>query len=233
MTVMFRGKPACECLAEWLPVFEAELIRRGVVRESIDIAQLIGGAEESAGTHSEGGAWDIWQHDPVTQMVGREMGAATFNRVTGSFANNKHTHGVLNGCPHNGPARYQITALAAGYDGLGRGGYGGRDTGPGPQHLRTWREGIAWAKTLQEEDMSQHAEQLDRIEKKVDRSIEIARDQRQRTLKQTQRIVKRLNELIASTSDDATKRDLRAAVADITAEVDELAADLAADDAQA
>ena len=31
-TVWFRGRPACPCLAEWLPVFEAELIRRGVIK---------------------------------------------------------------------------------------------------------------------------------------------------------------------------------------------------------
>ena len=153
-TVWFRGHPACPCLAEWLPVFEAELLRRGVIKHSIDIAQLIGGADASAGTHSMGGAFDIWQHDPVTVEVARQMGAATWARTTGSFANNRHTHGVLNECPHNGPARYQIGALAAGYDGLGYAGRGSSDPGPGPRLLRTWREGIAWAKQLQEEDMA-------------------------------------------------------------------------------
>ncbi len=49
-TVWFRGKPACPCLAEWLPHFEAELIRRGVIKESIDIAQLIGGAVATSRT---------------------------------------------------------------------------------------------------------------------------------------------------------------------------------------
>lgn len=150
--VWFRGKPACPCLAEWLPVFEAELLRRNVIRESIDIAQLIGSAAASANTHSTGGAFDIWQHDPVTVWVARQMGAdATWARTTGSFANNRHTHGVLTGCPHNSAARYQIDEVRAGGDGLV-----GNTPDPGPRPLsgRTWREGIAWAKQQQEETMT-------------------------------------------------------------------------------
>ena len=153
--VDFRGFPACPCLAAWFPVFERLAIVRGIVRESFDIAQLIGGAVESAGTHSEGGAFDVWQHDPETQRLGREMGAATFNRTTGSFADNRHSHGVLVGCPHNGPARYQIGALELGFNGLGKAGRGGLDTGPGPRKLRTWREGIAWGlEQIERHDMA-------------------------------------------------------------------------------
>lgn len=161
-TVWFRGRPACSCLAEWLPVFEAELIRRGVIRESIDIAQLIGGAKASGGTHSDGGAADIWQHDDLTVWVARQMGAdATWARTTGSFANNRHTHIVLTDCPHNGPARYQIAEVRAGGDGLVG---SAPDPGPRPLSGRTWRQGIAWAKQLQEDDMSQHEDALKRIE---------------------------------------------------------------------
>jgi hypothetical protein len=61
----------------------------------------------------------------------------------------EHTHGVLRGCPHNGPARYQIAAVDAGYNGLGHLGHGARDNGPRPLSHRTWEEGIAWAKALQ------------------------------------------------------------------------------------
>ena len=163
--VDFRGRPACPCLAEWLPVYEAELIRRGVVKQSIDIAQLIGGAEASANTHSKGGAFDIWQHDDVTVWVARQMGAdATWARTTGSFANSRHAHGVLTGCPHNGPARYQIDAVRHGYNGLGSGGRGAPDDGPRPLSDRTWRQGIEWAKAQQEDDMANYADQLDTIE---------------------------------------------------------------------
>jgi hypothetical protein len=164
--VTFRGKPACPCLAEWLPVFEAELIRRGVVNESIDIAQLIGGAAASGGTHALGGAFDIWQHDDVTIWVARQMGAdACWPRTTGAFVNVKHAHGVLRGCDHNGPARYQIAEVDAGGDGL----IGNApDPGPRPLSGRSWREGIAWAKELQEDDMANYAEQLTRIENQND-----------------------------------------------------------------
>ena len=146
MTVIFRGRRACECLAEWLPVFEKELLRRGVIKRNIDIAQLIGGASQSAGTHSKGGAFDIWQRDLTTIKVARQMGADATWKRTPAQGFSYHTHGVLRGCPHNTPARYQIGAVDAGYNGLGRGGRGGRDDGPRPLSGRSWREGIAWAK---------------------------------------------------------------------------------------
>lgn len=149
-TVWFRGKPACPCLAEWLPVFEGELLRRGVVRESIDIAQLIGGAAASGGTHANGGAFDIWQHDETTVWVARQMGAATWAR-TAAQGFDPHAHGVLRGCPHNGPAAYQIAALDSGYNGLGSGGRGAPDDGPRPVPTRTWRDGIAWAQAQEDE----------------------------------------------------------------------------------
>lgn len=141
----FRGKPACDCLVKWLPAYEAELLARGVIKQSIDIAQLIGNAKESAGVHSTGGAFDIWQTQPEAVRIARQMGAdATWARTTGSFATNQHTHGVLRGCPHNGPARYQIDAVDAGFNGLGTGGRGGPDDGPRPLSGRTWQQGIEW-----------------------------------------------------------------------------------------
>lgn len=158
-TVWFRGRPACPCLAEWLPVFEAELRRRGSIRDTIDIAQLIGGAAASGGTHASGGAFDIWQSDWVTVWLARQMGAAAWAR-TRAQGFSPHTHGVLRGCPHNGPAAYQIAALDAGFNGLGSGGRGAPDDGPTPT-TRTWREGIAWAMQFQEDDMK--PEDFDRI----------------------------------------------------------------------
>lgn len=142
----FRGKPACSCLVEWLPVYEAELKRRGVIKHSLDIWQLIGGAKASGGTHSSGGAFDIAQRNATAVKVAREMGAAFWDRPhnwdnRGGMA---HGHGVLNGCPHNGPARYQIAELAAGRNGLAN---RGKDTGPAPRQLRTWKDGIKWAKS--------------------------------------------------------------------------------------
>lgn len=140
----FRGKPACSCLVEWLPVFEAELKRRKVIKHSLDIFQLIGGAKASAGTHRPGGAFDIGQTGDTVELVAREMGAAFWTRTPPKFS--LHGHGVLNGCPHNAGGRYQIAALAGNYNGLGYAGRGGRDDGKGPDKLRTFRQGIVWAK---------------------------------------------------------------------------------------
>ncbi|MBA2952100.1 hypothetical protein GON03_18975 [Nocardioides sp. MAH-18] len=145
-----RGRPACPCLVQWLPVYEAELLRRGVIQFNIDIFQLIGNAPASAGVHSKGGAFDIGQTQREAVEVARQMGAdATWARTTGAFASNRHTHGVLRDCPHNGPARYQIDAVDAGFNGLGREGRGGPDDGPRPLSGRTWREGIEWARRQQ------------------------------------------------------------------------------------
>lgn len=146
--VTYSGLPACECLATWLPEYEAELRRRGLLTGPLRIYQLIGGASASAGTHTQGGAFDI------TDLVGdedvwlaRQMGAdATWARTQDQGFSAPHLHGVLTGCPHNAPARYQIDAVRAGYNGLGKGGRGGLDDGPRPLSGRTWREGIAWAR---------------------------------------------------------------------------------------
>lgn len=139
----FRGKPACDCLARWLPAYEAELQARGLLTGPLHIYQLIGGAAASAGTHSTGGAFDLTDLPGDRDLwVARQMGAdATWSRLT---MDPPHVHGVLRGCPHNAPARYQIDAVDDGYNGLGTGGRGGPDDGPRPLMGRTWQQGIAW-----------------------------------------------------------------------------------------
>lgn len=152
--VDFRGHPACPCLAEWYPVHEAELQRRGILApgQQIRIFQLIGNATASAGVHREGGCGDDDQLSDEAVWVARQMGAdACWSRTTGSFATNKHRHLVLTGCPHNGPARYQIDEVRAGGDGLTG---NAPDPGPRPLSGRTWQEGIEWARQQQEEDMA-------------------------------------------------------------------------------
>lgn len=156
-TVWFRGKLACPCLAQWLPVYEAELQRRGTLVGPLRIYQLIGSASASADTHKDGGAFDITDLIGDTDVwVARQMGAdATWARTVPPFTT-AHLHGVLTGCPHNGPARYQIDEVRAGGDGL----LGNApDPGPRPLSGRTWREGIAWAKQLQEDTMNAAQEQ--------------------------------------------------------------------------
>lgn len=144
----FHGRPACTCLAQWLPAYEAELKRRGLIRYSLDVYQLIGGAVASGGTHATGGAFDLGQTGPEAIWVARQMGAdATWRRRRSQGFDVDHSHGVLRGCPHNGPARYQIDAVDAGFNGLGWMGRGGKDDGPRPLSGRTWQQGIAWAKS--------------------------------------------------------------------------------------
>lgn len=151
----YGGRTACDCLIAWLPVYERMLLAEGVIKQSLDVVQLTGGAPASGGTHTQGGAFDVRQRSATAIRVGREMGAPAFWARTGpDWVGNEHAHGVLLGCPHNGPAAYQLTAQARGYDGLGRAttgpyagmwGYGGRDPHPAAVTRRTWRQGIAWA----------------------------------------------------------------------------------------
>lgn len=154
--VQFRGKPACPCQVAWLPVFEQELKDLGVLKkdESLHIYQLIGGAPQSGGTHTRGGASDFLDlPGEVDIEIARQMGAdATWERHynwdgRGGIA---HVHSVLRDCPHNEPARYQIDAVDDDYNGLGKGGQGARDDGPRPLSGRSWHEGIEWAKARQE-----------------------------------------------------------------------------------
>lgn len=163
----FRGKPACQCLVEWLPVYERLLIHRGVLPAGgrLTIYQLIGKAAASASTHSKGGAFDISNLPGNLDVVlARQMGAdATWHRTRAQGFSVAHLHGVLTGCIHNKPARYQITAVRAGFNGLGWRGRKGKDDGPRPLSGRTWREGIAWAKQQMEDDMPLSDEDIKRI----------------------------------------------------------------------
>lgn len=145
MTTTYRGKPACPCLIAWLPAYEAELRRRGLLKGSLVIYQLIGTAPASAGVHKGGGAYDIAEHDRAQVLIAREMGGASWGRTDAQGFDPEHQHGILRGCPHNLEGGYQITALEAGYNGLGKNGRGGKDDSPKPSAWRTWRQGIAWA----------------------------------------------------------------------------------------
>jgi len=162
--VDFRGLPACPCLAAWLPVYEAELQRRGILTGPLRIYQLIGSYSGSAGTHSTGGAFDILDLPGGEDVwVARQMDAdATWERPynwdgDGGIA---HTHGVLSGCPHNEAARYQIYAVERGENGLAN---HGPDTGPRPLSGRTWRQGIAWAREQEDEMRPEDFDQIREI----------------------------------------------------------------------
>lgn len=160
--VDFRGHPACPCQVKWLPAFEHEAQRRGILTGPLPLSQIIGDAGASANTHSTGGADDTYPLTTVNDvaayvLLSRQMGAdGTWERPwnwdgKGGVA---HVHRVLTGCPHNVAARYQIDAVNRGENGLAN---HGPDTGPRPLSGRTWREGIAWARA-QEDDMPAYRE---------------------------------------------------------------------------
>lgn len=129
---------ACSCLRVWLPAFERLQLARGRIRYNLDIVQLTGDAELSAGTHAQGGTGDVRQVGAGFTLDGRRAGAAWFSRL---WKGNVHSHFVLNGCPHNTPARYQIAEYLRGEDGLAG---DARDTEPRPATLPTWQEGMKW-----------------------------------------------------------------------------------------
>ena len=144
----FRGRPACSCLIKWLPVYERELIDRGLLQVELDIWQLIGAASASANTHKTGGAADLGQFSDEQIRIARKMGAAACDRKPPVFSL-RHNHLVLVGCPHAHPeAKAQVIELNAGGDGL-RGDV--PDYGPraGLFPLCTYEDGIAWAKRNQ------------------------------------------------------------------------------------
>ena len=144
------GDPAMVCphLAAWWPVY-TDLVddRLGV---ALEIIQAKGQGSQSGGTHADGTALDLrtWrftsQQVLVLVALAREMGArATWYRTKAQDFD-PHIHLVLD-CPCKSAADYQTAAVDQGYNGLGTGGRGGRDTHPAPSTRRDYAAGIAWA----------------------------------------------------------------------------------------
>jgi len=148
-TYLYKGLPCCRCLYKWLPVYERELIETGNLVGPLKVYQLIGDAAVSGNTHLGGGAYDVTDgvDGDGDVLIARNMGAAEWTRRPPAFI--LHRHGILRGCPHNKLGTYQIGALDKGFNGLGSGGLGARDDGPRNFEVRTWQEGIRWAKRRQ------------------------------------------------------------------------------------
>jgi hypothetical protein len=146
---LYRGKVACTCLIEWLPVFEQLLLAKRLITSTITILQLTGDYSLSNGIHAGGGVFDIKQYNQATVAVAREMGApATWMRdmlYADGSPGNTHIHGVLLGCPHTSAAAdWQLAEQRAGRDGFAN---PSPDPHPGPVTYRTYTQGIAWART--------------------------------------------------------------------------------------
>lgn len=148
---------SCPCVAEWWPLVQQMAVRRGLVRQKLDVSQggyNVGGVSASAGTHDEGGVLDLRQYSEGVVRLLREAGSAAHHRKSPPF-DSDHTHLCLIGCPHlqGRPTAYrrypigaakQVESYLAGRDGLAM---NGPDTGPQVVPVRTWREGVAWMRS--------------------------------------------------------------------------------------
>jgi hypothetical protein len=146
----------CNCILKALPVVEYRFEKAEWIQH--DFSGLIsqwgyrgGATAASAATHNAGGVLDVrWAlvDSDAKLRVWLEGGIIMFPRYTGSFATNKHGHGVLAGCPHLDPsAARQITSYRNGYDGLAN-----PSRYPGPDvPFRTWqRAQIVYADIVKE-----------------------------------------------------------------------------------
>lgn len=214
----FRGYPACDCLAEWLPVFEATIGR------SPRWFQLVGDAPASAGFHKGGGSADSEPLSESELRIARNMGGAAWNRW---WTNNYHAHTRLNGCPHNSIGQPQVADLNAGRDGTGPlyDNAGVPDNGPRDGvlwPLRTWREGIEWALEQGDEMATEEAQ------KKLDRIIAQGEAAKRRdvALRQIAKSTAEMVEAVAeSQQDEAIKRRITKSRADILAAIEALDAE--------
>lgn len=160
----YAGKPTCSCGAKWLPVFVEYLDVTYDIR--VQFVQLIGSAAASAGTHGGGLCFDLVVTDPgkrtkaeayaLVVKAARQLGAdATWHRPYNWDGRKgmEHIHGLGTGCPHlKAAAKSQQADVRAGLNGLAN---KGKDTGPRPLSGRTWKQGIAFAKSHQKESIMQ------------------------------------------------------------------------------
>lgn len=114
------------------------------------IIQARGGAAASAGTHTDGAAIDVrvWSLTKAQRrrivLLARECGfPASWDRA---WPGNEHLHLAADIPGVWTRASYQVTAVKAGFNGLGSGGRGGRDDGPKPSAWRNTDTGAAWAR---------------------------------------------------------------------------------------
>lgn len=121
MSVIFRGGRTCTCVAESLPWVEYDMIRRGLIKQSIDVFQLgynNGGVAQSAGTHDAGGCTDVGQYSDEQIRVWRLWGW-TMQHRTPAQGFSHHAHGWPRGCTHlSAGAKHQAWQWENGTNGL-------------------------------------------------------------------------------------------------------------------
>lgn len=139
--VSFRGGWTCGCVATSLPLVEQDMIKAGVIKNSIDIWQLgyRSDVSASAGTHSKGGCTDVDQYSDEALRIWRKWGWTTQHRTRAQGFDMDHGHGFPYGCTHLAPsAQSQATSWKNQRDGLLQ---NKTVTGPGWQVL-DWKDAI-------------------------------------------------------------------------------------------
>lgn len=200
-------------MADWFEAVVAELGFRPTIVQGAFMSRVPGGgADASAGYHDLAGCLDlrVWDLTPTQQQtvirVTRKHAAASWLRDQTHGGFDPHIHLVLGtDSPLSSGAAYQWHDYINGGDGMG-----GRDYLPRPVPL---------VLTPPEVDpMADYASQLDAIQKSADLAVQILTDERKKSRDRVTRVLGRLATIRDQAKDDATKKDLQAAVDELTAD---------------
>nr|DAT51182.1 MAG TPA: signaling protein [Caudoviricetes sp.] len=151
----YRGRDAylAETPAKWWALWK-QAVARDLPDIKLVIIQAAGNASASAGTHADGWAIDLqtWHlsGSQIERLVAhaRRYGASGTWYRTSAQGFDPHIHAALDPGSGYTNSSYQIAAVRDGYNGLGRGGRGGRDTHSAPARWITAAQGI----TLMEQE---------------------------------------------------------------------------------
>lgn len=155
--VKFRGGWTCSCVATSLPLVEQDMIRRGLIKQSVDIYQLgyRSDVSASAGTHDGGGNTDVAQFSDKQIDVWRLWGWTIQHRTKAQGFDMDHGHGWPLGCTHlSSGGRAQAAQWANRQNGLVS---KGRVSGRWP--IDTWK--TAMKKRLAEIAKAEHEQELE------------------------------------------------------------------------
>ncbi|WP_162143128.1 GH25 family lysozyme [Granulicoccus phenolivorans] len=113
----------CRCMAITLPLIEADMLARGLIRQNLDFFQWgynRGRVRASADTHDKGGVADNGQWSPAQRQVWADWGTMPFPRTREfGWTEGEHLHVVWYGCPHQMESTAgQVRSGLAGRDGL-------------------------------------------------------------------------------------------------------------------
>lgn len=145
----------CECVRDWWPLVQRMALKRGLIKQKLDVMQGCysgGRVAASASTHNGGGVLDIAQTSQAVNDLLEQAGAAAFVRSP-EDGMVWHCHMILIGCPHlDGvptQGRTRVTSAAKqvedwkrGLNGLANNARDRDQTRPNP--IRSWSQGLTW-----------------------------------------------------------------------------------------